>query len=557
MDYILSNIQGLKQFKKIKKIKTNIGYLDQLGNKVIFDRFIKDKYNIDLEYTSDVDLPDNIKLDYVKSTGIEELIHNTYKKLITDKSIQELENDILIPPIFIDDFIQDTNKIISFNNYWNVLSLPDQQRNILANVVEEIEKLGDAAKISFDFDNALELYNKIYLTTLNCNNVDEIKANSLIKQADIYYHLDNFDLSKELFTDSLHISTKYDLHQGSAKAYYYLGMISYSLVRTKEADKYFEKSLNEYKINSDNVSFEYYKTKVRKYINSSQYEKSIISINSFIKAAIKNNDKYHIANGLGLKGNIYYWKKEYHKAEELYLKQKKISTANNDFKNIALSISHLISLYTFSIEKDYSIIDSLMTQLKEISCLIKKESYISEAYYRVGIYYFNLNKLNNSERYLQKSILYHKKSQYNYIYYSNLLYLGQTYFLLKKYLKAISTFNEIIKLPQSDNYNNRNTYLIYSFNTLGKIYMDKKEYELAVDNFDLSIELSIIQNNYIIPADSNKHLGLLYKKLNEPHLAYHYFSESLKFYNICIKNNLNMDLSKDLEFIRKELLLID
>ncbi|NOR45054.1 MAG: tetratricopeptide repeat protein, partial [Candidatus Delongbacteria bacterium] len=324
MDYILSNIQGLEQFKKIKKIKTNIGYLDQLGNKIIFNRFIKDKYNIDMEYTSDIKLPQNLKLDYVKSTGIEDLFHDTYKKLITDKSIKDLENDILIPPIFIDDFIQDTNKIISFNNYWNVLSLPDKQRNILANVIEEIEKLGDTAKINFNFDNALELYNKIYLTTLNCNNVDEVKANSLIKQADIYYHLDNFDLSKKLFSDTLKLSSELDKHEISAKCYYYLGMISFSLFRNKEADQYYEKALKEYRKDNTN-SFDYYKTKVRKHTNLGEYKKALRSVNSYIKTANDNNDNSSLANGYGLKGNIHYWKKDYLNAEKMYLKHKYIS----------------------------------------------------------------------------------------------------------------------------------------------------------------------------------------------------------------------------------------
>ncbi|MDA3780986.1 MAG: tetratricopeptide repeat protein, partial [Bacteroidales bacterium] len=158
-----------------------------------------------------------------------------------------------------------------------------------------------------------------------------------------------------------------------------------------------------------------------------------------------------------------------------------------------------------------------------------------------------------SEQHLIKSISYQKNINYNYLYYSGLFYLGKTYFLLQKHLEAIRTFNKIIKLSKN---NNNHRYLIYCYNTLGKIYYEKKQIKQAVDNFILSIEYSIEQNNNIIPADSSKYLGLLYKRLNEPELAHHYFSESLKFYNIYTKNHKNINLSKELELIKKELFLI-
>ncbi|MDA3886856.1 MAG: tetratricopeptide repeat protein [Candidatus Delongbacteria bacterium] len=554
MDYVLSNIQGLEQFKKITKIKTNIEYLDQRGSRKEFDRFIKDKYNIDLEYTTNIDFPINSKLDYVKTSKVQDLFHETYKKLIKDKSVRELENGILIPPIFIDDFIQDTNKIISFNNYWNVLSLPDQQRNILANVIEEIEKLGDAAKISFDFDNALELYNKIYLTTLNCDNVDEVKANSLMKQADIYYHLDNFDLSKELFSDTLKLSSKLAKHELSAKAYYYLGMISYTLTHTKEADELFDKSLKKYLKSEYNYSFDYYKTNVRKFINLRKYENALRSVNSFIEIAKNNNNNSSIANGYSLKGIVYYFMKNYQQAEKMYLKQKSISAENDDLGNTALSIIHLISLYSYFIEKDHNVLNELMNELLNITKIIKKESYIAEANYRIGLFNYNKQKYNEAEYFLILAASQYKKYSYNYLYLSNLYFLGKTFYLLKKHIKAIRTLTELINLSHL---NNNHKYLIYCHNTLGKIYFEKKEIKPAIDNFNLSIRLGEKEHNNAILADSNKFLGLMYKELNEAQLAHHYFSESLKFYNIYTKNHKNINLSKELELIKKELFLIE
>ncbi|MBN2789452.1 MAG: hypothetical protein JXR69_04635 [Candidatus Delongbacteria bacterium] len=555
MDYILSNIQGLEQFKNISKIKTNLESLDQQGNKIIFNRFIKDKYGVDLEFISKPKFPKNSKLDYVKSYGIEDLFHETYKKLITEKSIQELESNFIIPPIFIDDFIQDANKIISFNNYWNVISLPKYQRNILTSVIEEIEKLGDMAKISFDFENALELYNKVYLTSLSCENVDELKANSLLKQADIYYHLDNFSLSKEFYNNSLIIYNKLKLYEYSAKTNFYLGMISYILARTKEADNYFNKALNDFELIKDkNSYFEFHQTFITKNINSGNLDNSLKLTNKLIKYSKRTNNRTFLAKGYGILGNIYYIQGDFRSAKLNYLRQEKIAKDTNNVVLIIHSLRNSLSIYINSINPDKTKIDRFHKKIIDLSKEIKKESYIAESNYKTGLYNYNQNKLNNAETLFRLSCSKYKLYQNNYIYFENLYYLGKTLYLLRKYSESIEILNELIDLSHS--YNNHK-YLIYCYNILGKIYYSMKKSELSIDYFNSCIELGLLSNNNIILAGVNKNLGNIYKEHNEPALALHYYSESLKFYNLMIKNNNNMDLSKEIELIKKELSLID
>ncbi|MCG2760289.1 MAG: tetratricopeptide repeat protein, partial [Candidatus Delongbacteria bacterium] len=373
LDYVLSTLRELNRFN-IKKIKTNITGLSQSGKNTIYNSMIKQKFDVDLEIIdSKFITAKSLKINLHHKPKIKDMFTQAYRKLISESEIESLSNGIIIPPIFIDDFIQDYDKIISFSNYWNILNLPQKQSGILFQVMNEVEKMGDSAKIEFEFDKAMDFYHRLYLTSLNCENTNELQANILLKQAEIHYHLDSFDTSTKMLSNSIEIADKFNFPEKSAKAQFYLGMINYVLAKTDKADSFFIMAIENYeKSGNCKSSFDYYQARIRRNMNLSNFDAALEDINEFIERVVSENDKTALAKGFGIKGSIFYLKQLYDKAEECYLEQYKIAKENNDYNELSISLSNQLSLYTYQNNKELQFVNDLIEELKDISKIIKK-----------------------------------------------------------------------------------------------------------------------------------------------------------------------------------------
>ena len=182
----------------------------------------------------------------------------------------------------------------------------------------------------------------------------------------------------------------------------------------------------------------------------------------------KNNTK-----ALTLLGRAYYsTNRDNKKAEKLF---KKVLLINpNDDK----------TLYYTAINYIYNFIGN--EKYNEALKLIKKAIELNE---NDSAYWHLLGYINREDKNYYAAIEYSKKAvklnksyvvdDGNYMEYY-LTVIGESYFKLGKYDKAIEVFKEIIKLPRHDQ---------SDFMYLGLSYFEKKEYDKAIENYEKVLKI--------------------------------------------------------------------
>lgn len=205
----------------------------------------------------------------------------------------------------------------------------------------------------------------------------------------------------------------------------------------------------------------------------------------------KNNTK-----ALTLLGRAYYsTNRDNKKAEKLF---KKVLLINpNDDKTLCYTAINYI--YNFIGNEKYN----------EALKLIKKAIELNE---NDSAYWHLLGYINREDKNYYAAIEYSKKAvklnksyvvdDGNYMEYY-LTVIGESYFKLGKYDKAIEVFKEIIKLPRHDQ---------SDFMYLGLSYFEKKEYDKAIENYEKVLEIhpscDYIENTSAINALAKSYMAL-------------------------------------------------
>ena len=223
--------------------------------------------------------------------------------------------------------------------------------------------------------------------------------------------------------------------------------------------------------------------------NENIIDKVIEVLKEYIKKD-KNNTK-----ALTLLGRAYYSNRDNKKAEKLF---KKVLLINpNDDKTLYYTAVNY--LYNFIGNEKYN--DALK--------LIKKAIELNEndsAYWHLLGY---INRENENYyaaiEYAEKAVKLNKSyvvDDGNYMEYY-LTVIGESYFKLGKYDKAIEVFKEIIKLPRHDQ---------SDFMYLGLSYFEKKEYDKAIENYEKVLEIhpscDYIENTSAINALAKSYMSL-------------------------------------------------
>jgi len=552
LDYVLSTLKELNKFN-IKRIKTNIPYLAQSGKYNTFEETVEKKFGVDLKIIDSTRIPSHdLRVELYHRPRTKELFKHAYRKLISESEAESLSNGIIIPPIFIDEFLQDYNKIVSFSNYWTILNLPQKQSSILFEVMNEVEKMADAAKIDFEFDKAMDFYHRLYLTSLNCTNSDELQSKTLLKQAEIHYHLDSFKTSTVLLEDCILLSDKNKYLEKAAKAQYYLGMINYILSNTEKADNFFSMAIENYeKTDQEYFSFDYYQARIRKNMNLNKCGEALEIVNEFIQRAILQKDKENLSKGYGIKGSIFYLQQMYDKAEKNYLKQYNIAKENNDYNELSMSLSNQLNLYSYQNSKDHQFLNTLIEEMKNISKITKKNNFVAEANYRLGIFYYKNKDYLNAEKYLFNAFLGQRKLLFSSQYFSTMQFLGRIYCLQRKYIKASKIFRLLLKDSQGCSNNN---YLMYGHLNLGKIFYDMRSFRNSLKHYNITVKISMKLENNLFVADSYKHIGLIHSQNPKyKHLAVSDFNNAKKYYQIFKQEDIRNTISDEINFIDQKL----
>jgi tetratricopeptide (TPR) repeat protein len=546
LDYVLSAVRDLRKFE-IKKIKTNISHLAQTGKYNHYRDSIEKKFGVSLETVSDIPVSFRGR-DGVSGSSAEIIVKDAYRKLITESPEISLEENILIPPIFIDSFIHDYENIISFSNYWNVINLPEKQSVILASVIKQIEKMADEAKIEFEFEKAMDFYHRIFLTAEDKDTNAEIRTGAMLKQAEIHYHLDNLQSSKELLLDCAMLSQRHNCPSKAAKAHYYLGMIEHLLSEKNKADGHFVMAIANYeKAGEAPVSFDYVQARVRKEMNAGLTGQAVGIIDDFIGKTSSGCLSSFAAKAWGLKGTALYMKGDFEGTEKCYLKQLEIAEEIMDHNEIALSLTCLVTLYVYLDSKTYAELCGLLDQIKDISHLTRKKNYAAESNFALGIYFYRKHEYEKAARHLEISLSGLKILNHSYKYFSNLYYLGRSLFFQEKFIRSAKVLKELASKDKSE-------FHLQTLNLLGMIYFKRENWRKSVFYFRKITTAEKGNDPEYFKAIAYKHLGIIYQTYrNDSKKALKYYIGAKKHFELYMENNPGFDISGHLDFLNEKI----
>lgn len=364
--FIYLIIRTLKEkgyLHKKAQIVTNLQYLKKVDNKKCdYTKYIYANFEIPLIIEKNIKTTRNKikKLDNINTKS--DLLISAYENtLLSNKKL------MFVHPFIIEDILGSLNAYSNFNES-GVSYISKNSPELLNIALKQIERYGDEAKINFDFDRALELYNRIYLTSLEyvCENGQILKITSLFKQALIYYYLNEYDKSKEYLEDILSYQDRIDIVNFMGDIYSYMGLIDFYLMKNRSADVNFTKAINFYLSSSKKkFIFEYYQVCIRKAINIKDYRSAITFSNKYLHTAKSHKDITQICIAYDLKGVIYYFQGKYRLAEKKYNREFLLASLNGCKIQEAKALNRLLTLYTFKIPKPEKDITDLIEKIKE------------------------------------------------------------------------------------------------------------------------------------------------------------------------------------------------
>ena len=207
-------------------------------------------------------------------------------------------------------------------------------------------------------------------------------------------------------------------------------------------------------------------------------------------------------------GNLLYQKGNYQKAIEYYLKAKKIFDKSDKLKQAASSTSNLASIY-FQLD-DFEKSLEYYNECLEIDIKLNDQNGIASSYYNIGNIYREKKYISIAlEFYFKSKDLFDQLKNNNH---KTILAIGEIYFELKDYEKALEYFNlELTTKKELDN----SQGISAALNRIGNVYFQLKEYKKAEDFFLKSMEIAD-RSELIHQKKSNyESLYKVYKKLKK------------------------------------------
>ncbi|NOR44466.1 MAG: tetratricopeptide repeat protein, partial [Candidatus Delongbacteria bacterium] len=525
--FIYITIGKLKEkgyLKKNAQIVTNLNYLKKVDKqKCEYTNYIFSNYGIPLVIEKNINNTRNKIKKLENTTSKHDLLISAYENtLLSNKKL------MFVHPIVIDDMLTDLEAYTNFTE--SGVSYISKNSPMLLNVtLKQIEKYGDKAKINFDFERALDLYDRIYLTSVEyqCEDGQIVKITSLYKQALIYYYLNEYDKSKKYLEDILQYKGRLDIRKFMGDVYSYMGLIDFYLMKNESADANFVKAINVYlSCSKKKFIYEYYQVSIRRFINNKDYRSAITFSNKYLHTAKAHNKMSQVCIAYDLKGVIYYFQGKYKLAEKNYFRELYLTKLNGYKIQEAKAINKLLTLYTFKIVKPEKIIIDLIERLRKVSKIIKKNIYLNHAYYKLANYYFHKQEYRKSEELYLRVYLAYKNHNIQYHKIETLIYMAYCYLYQGKNTKALRYFKEVTSIKDLSNY----SLLADIYNNIGKIYYQENQLKYSMKFFYKSIKCAKKISKDELLATSYQCLGVLYEKLEEILKSKNYFHRSLKIY---------------------------
>lgn len=525
--FIYITIGKLKEkgyLKKNAQIVTNLNYLKKVDKqKCEYTNYIFANYGVPLIIEKNINNTRNKIKKLENASSKHDLLISAYENtLLSNKKL------MFVHPIVIDDMLTDLEAYTNFNE--SGVSYISKNSPMLLNVtLKQIEKYGDEAKINFDFERALDLYDRIYLTSVEyqCEDGQIVKITSLYKQALIYYYLNEYDKSKKYLEDILQYKDKLDIKKFMGDVYSYMGLIDFYLMKNQSADANFVKAINVYlSCSKKKFIYEYYQVCIRRFINNKDYRSAITFSNKYLQTAKAHNNIRQECIAYDLKGVIYYFQGKYKLAEKSYFRELYL-TRLNDYKiQEAKAINNILTLYTYKIVKSENEIIELVERLKKISRIIKKSIYLNYAYYKLANYYFQKQDYYKSQVLYEQIVLAFENYNIQYHKVDALTFLAYCYLYQGQYSKSLHYFREVSLLENLTDYG----LLADIYSNIGNIYYLKNQLKSSMKYFNKAIICAKkICNNEVL-AGAYQCLAVLYEEIEDIIRSKKYFNRSLKLY---------------------------
>jgi tetratricopeptide (TPR) repeat protein len=487
-----------------------------------------------------------------------EILGSIYKELIFNEGYAEMEGyagtkNPILPPLFVDSFISDFDKITKFTDYWHNKKISEKDNKILKNTLIEAENEVDKHRNKLDFEKALKFYKRLNSAAVELADSEKLTARFLLKQVKIYFHLEQYDECRDLIQSQLNIAEKLGLNDELGEFYYYLGMMSSYSNKTDEADGYFAKSSRMLTDTKEPYkTYIYFRSRIRRYILKKDFEHSIVLVNKSIRHAFRQGEDKELSYLYGLKAEIYLRKEKYDLALDNLNIQLEYARKTNDkiAESGCMVQMFLVFSYCGKIEETKAV--EYLKRIKKLSKITKKASNYYDAIIGLAAHYYKNNKEIEAEKYFKRaSTIYTVKTTDAASHIVNMIYLSKIRINRKNYLSAIRLLNRMLKLCESSNVN---IYPAYIENLLGRIYSEKEMY--SESNAHLKKALYQIKksriSDRIIIANTYKYIGINYSRTGIKNLAVRNLNSSLKILNQ-IKNDKNTDGSDTISYIKSEI----
>jgi transposase len=433
---------------------------------------------------------------------------------------------------------------------WKELPMPSETRSSLMAVLHRIKEKGDSAVMNFDYETALGEYDRAYFAVSTLGLKDELFSNVLLDRAKLLYLADDLQAAVMMFQNCIKVSRKLYHTKVLGDSYYFMGMIFKYFKNTAGALRYFKLSARVLKkITGAESECMHYRAVYRSYLTENKFDLAEKASRLYYEKALKTGKKDLIGNCLSTKCAYLYMTDKPAEYEVELLKAKEFNLSNGNYHDACNDFTNFFSIYSYSVEKDLDTIQVLTAELDGVLKIIKKPHLKYNNLLRLGIYYFNKGKFEESDKILRSSLPGVKKYLSKESYFSNLYYLGRICFEKEQYSKA-SRF--ILPLAREAEKCKESEYSLHSSRLFTKILLKRN------DHFRLSRYL----NKMIILATKSKMIFVCgefhdyyaelcgIKKMRKKAL-YHYTEAKKYFEKYSIENNY--DLSNKIKEINTKI----
>lgn len=464
-----------------------------------------------------------------------EILKKLYKELLLSGGYAKKEGVFLsdspvIPPVFVDSFIKDIEKIRDFTDFWKDYSLSKEDNDVLLSTLYETAKDVEKYEDELDFEKAVMLYNRLQNAASGLSGSEKFSAGVIMKKAKIFFHLEQYEKCKDIVLDGIEMMTDAHYNDELGELYYYLGMIAAYSNNLQEADRCFTRTLwllN--KTENDEKRYIHYDAQIRKRIVKNDLKNALVKVNECIREAFRKNNDKELGYFYGVKSEIYIRDRKYNIALECLDTQLEYAKKNKDLIGESKCISQIFSTSSYSGSIEQSAADEYLRRIKHLSKKTGKDSYYYNSLISFAIYLYRKGEKDRAEKYFRRSaVVFNEKNESIEEHIVNMIYLAKIMTEKKKYIGAVRFLNRLTGICVS---NSIRLYPAYIENTLAVIYSETLRYRKSNSHLNKCFQIIESENipDAVLKAHCCKLAGINCAKMNNASKADRYFKEALRY----------------------------